>query len=301
MKRLMALISVAVLATAVGIFVSSASAVSLAQNSTIATFSDSVGEIAGGPDIGTVTVSLDGAVLTVEGKVTSMPEVLSEGAVMFTLNTDSNQATGELRGADYVLFMDMKTLQGSVLRWNGGDYVAADKVADPSRTLISGGSAGFMFNLANFGSPTHIELAMMVVKGSTDSGLIDIAPDSGLWAFDTTVAPAPAPVPTPTPAVVKPVFGTATTIPAKPVAGKKVVFTLAVNRSDTGAPLTTGKMVCDPSYKGIVIKHAESFTGGTAKLVFTVPKAAKGKTVKVKVTIVSGKQSATKVVTYKVA
>jgi hypothetical protein len=220
---------------------------------------------------------------------------------MFLLNTDSSQATGSMHGADYVLFMDMKTLQGSVLHWNGSDYVAADKVADPSRTLISGGSAGFMFNLANLGSPTHIEFAMVVVKGSTESGLIDVAPDSGLWAFDTIVAPAPPPAPTPTPAVVKPVFGTATTIPAKPTAGKKVVFTLAVKRSDTGAPLTTGKMICDPSYKGIVIKHAESFKGGTAKLVFMVPKAAKGKTLKVKVTIVNGKQSATRVVAYKVA
>ena len=42
------------------------------------------------------------------------------------------------------------------------------------------------------------------------------------------------------------------------MAGKKVVFTLAVTRSDTGAPLTTGKMICDPSYTGIVLKHAES-------------------------------------------
>jgi hypothetical protein len=301
MRRVLALVSVAALATAVGIFVSSASAVSLAQNSTIATFSDSVGEVAGGPDIGIVTVSLDGAVLTVEGNVAGMPDVLSDGAVMFLLNTDSSQATGSMHGADYVLFMDMKTLQGSVLHWNGSDYVAADKVADPSRTLISGGSAGFMFNLANLGSPTHIEFAMVVVKGSTESGLIDVAPDSGLWAFDTIVAPAPPPAPTPTPAVVKPVFGTATTIPAKPTAGKKVVFTLAVKRSDTGAPLTTGKMICDPSYKGIVIKHAESFKGGTAKLVFMVPKAAKGKTLKVKVTIVNGKQSATRVVAYKVA
>jgi hypothetical protein len=60
-------------------------------------------------------------------------------------------------------------------------------------------------------------------------------------------------------------------------------------------------MICDPSYQGIVIKHAESFTGGTAKLVFTVPKTAKGKTLKVKVTIANGKRSATKVVTYKIA
>jgi hypothetical protein len=184
---------------------------------------------------------------------------------------------------------------------DGSDYVTADKVADPSQSIIGGGGVGFTFNLANFGSPKRIELAMIVVKGSPDSGLIDMAPDAGAWPFDT-IAPTPTPAtPAPAPAVVKPVFGTATTVPAKLVGGKKVVFTLAVKRSDAGAPLTTGKMICDPSYTGIVIKHAESFTGGTAKLVFTIPKAAKGKLVKVKVKIVNGKQSATKVVTYKVA
>ena len=78
-KRVMALIPVAALATTIGIFVSPVSAGSLARTSTIATFQDSVGEVAGGPDIGAVTVSLDGAVLTVEGKVAGMPEVMSMG------------------------------------------------------------------------------------------------------------------------------------------------------------------------------------------------------------------------------
>jgi hypothetical protein len=304
-KHGMALISVAAVATAaVAICVSSAGAVPVVRTSTIATFQDSVGEVAGGPDISAVTVSLDGAVLTVDATVAGMPEVMSDGEVMFLLNTDGNSTTGSLNGADYVLFLDMKTLEGSVLHWNGSDYVDADKVADPSRTMIGGGGAGFMFNLANLGSPTHIDFAMAVLKGSTDSGLMDVAPDSGLWGFDTTVAPTPTPAPKPTPvpapAVVKPVFGTPTMVPAKPVAGKRVVFTLAVKRSDTGARLTTGKMTCDPSVSGKVISHAESFKGGTAKLVFTLPKSAKGKTLKVKVTIAVGKQSATKVVTYKV-
>ena len=101
--------------------------------------------------------------------------------------------------------------------------------------------------------------------------------------------------------MVKPAFGAATTVPTKPVAGKKLVFTLAVNRSDTGAPLTTGTMICDPSVAGKVIKHVESFAGGKARLTFVVPKTANGKLLKVKVTIKNGAQSATKVVAVKVS
>ena len=73
-----------------------------------------------------------------------------------------------------------------------------------------------------------------------------------------------------------------------------------VTRSDTSAPLTTGTMTCDPSIAGKVLPHAESFTGGTARLVMTIPKSAKGKQLKVKVAITADGQSATKAVTYRV-
>lgn len=305
MRRLLALTSVAVVAAVAGLFISSAGAVSVGRSATIASFSDSVGEVPGGPDISTVTVSLDGNVLTVEGQVAGMPELMSDGAVMFILNTDSNPSTGGLQGADYVIAMDMKTLQGGVMRWDGSDYVPADQVADPSRTLIGSGSVGFMFNLANFGSPRHIEFAMMVLKGTTDTGLLDVAPDGGLWAFDA-VAPTPAPpttttpTPTPTPVVVKPVIGTPTATPAAAVAGKRMTVTFRVTRSDNRNPLLSGTMVCDPSVAGKVIKHAESFKAGTARLSFLVPKTAKGKLLKVKVTIKVGTKSATRIATYRV-
>ena len=102
------------------------------------------------------------------------------------------------------------------------------------------------------------------------------------------------------PSVAKPVFGKPLTQPLVPVAGKRFTFTLAVKRSDTGAPLRTGRMVCDPTVAGKPVKHVESFTGGKARLSLLVPKAAKGKQIKIKIKIVSGSQSTTKVVTYKV-
>ena len=49
-----------------------------------------------------------------------------------------------------------------------------------------------------------------------------------------------------------------------------------------------------------MIRHAESFKAGKARLSFLVPKTAKGKQLKVKVTIKAGTQSATKVVVFRV-
>lgn len=303
MKRLLAL-TAALLAAAVAGFLTSASASPTAHQTTIATFSDSVGESAGAPDISTVNVDLDGTVLTLVAQVAGMPELSTDGTVMFMLNTDSNPATGRFGGADYVLFLDVKTLSGAVLQWKDGDYAAAAKVADPSRMLIGSSSAGFTFDLANLGSPKHIEFSMMVVKGTLDTGSADLAPDSGFWAFEAVVPAPPAPTPTPPPKkpeglVVKPVIGSPVVTPAF-VAGKRVTVTFPVSRSDTAKPLTTGKLVCDPSIAGKVLPHAESFTAGKARLSFGVPASAKGKVLKVKVTITSGGQSATKVVSFRV-
>lgn len=120
----------------------------------------------------------------------------------------------------------------------------------------------------------------------------------------TLKANTPAPVvpapPKPPVVVVKPVFGKPLAQPPLPLAGKRFTFTLPVKRSDTGAPLRVGRMVCDPTVSGKLIRHTESFTAGKARLSFLVPKTAKGRLLKVKIKIGSSGQSATKVVTYKV-
>ena len=98
----------------------------------------------------------------------------------------------------------------------------------------------------------------------------------------------------------KPVIGEPVTAPARPVAGKPFTVSFHVTRSDTGQTLKSGKMICDPSVAGTVIRHAESFMGGTARLAFVVPTNSAGKLLKVKVKIEAGGQSATKVSTFRI-
>ena len=111
-----------------------------------------------------------------------------------------------------------------------------------------------------------------------------------------TPTPVPALVPPPqaAPAVVIPVIARPTTTPASPVAGRVFTLRFAVTQSDTGLKLREGKMICDPSVQGKVIKHFEQFKNGTATMRFTIPKAYKGKLMKVHLTIASGGQSATR-------
>lgn len=99
----------------------------------------------------------------------------------------------------------------------------------------------------------------------------------------------------------KPVVGAPVTVPSRAVAGKPFAISFKVTRSDTGTRLSRGTMICDPSVAGTVLRHAESFKVGTARLAFVVPASAQGRLLKVKVTIKAvGGTSATKVATFRV-
>jgi hypothetical protein len=59
-------------------------------------------------------------------------------------------------------------------------------------------------------------------------------------------------------------------------------------------------MICDPSVAGKVLRHAEQFKAGNARLSFAVPRGTKGKSLKVKVTIKVGTQSTTRVAGFRI-
>ncbi len=93
----------------------------------------------------------------------------------------------------------------------------------------------------------------------------------------------------------KPVIGRPVAVPSQASPGKRLTVIFRVTRSDSGAPLTRGRMICEPSYAGKVIAHAESFKQGLARVSFVVPVAANGKVLRVKVTIQSAGSTATRI------
>lgn len=97
-----------------------------------------------------------------------------------------------------------------------------------------------------------------------------------------------------------PVIGRPVAVPATPVPGQRFVASFKVTRSDRGTPLTRGRMICDPSIASLVIGHAESFRGGTARLSLVVPADAAGKLLKVKLTIRVAGRSQTRTASFRV-
>jgi hypothetical protein len=120
---------------------------------------------------------------------------------------------------------------------------------------------------------------------------------------EATVPPVTLPVPpappAPAPAAVEaPVINTPLTLPALPKAGKMFTVSFPITSSLTGQKLTIGTMICDPQVKGRIIRHDEHFTNGKATLRFLIPATAKGKLLKVHLTMVLGNQSITRVTTF---
>ena len=306
--RAAGVVVVIALATAGFVTASSASVSYAGARAGSQTFGDPVGDSAGAPDVTQVVigdVAATGAI-SVAVTVTGIQPEASD--VMVFMDVDMNMSTGYASvGAEYMLSLAQDAtgmFWWDVLRWDGGNWQEV-----PQSTTMGFSHAGdvytWILGKADLGGMTGPGFTFFVGASNSDAGGkvtgIDLAPDRGNWNYlfsSTSTAPAPATTPAPS---LKPVIGAPMTTPAKAAAGKRFTVAFPVTRSDNGAPLTTGKMICDPSVSGKVITHAESFTGGTAKLSFTVPKAAKGKVLKVKVTIKSGDLSTTKIATFHIS
>jgi hypothetical protein len=273
-----------------------------------ATYTDPGGDVQGtAPDITTVAVADDYAAGTITVTLTASGYAASSAAytvIRVYLDTDKNPATGsaDQGGVEYGLGAG-KDASGSgwwIDRWDGSTYVDLPQSAAIGFTR-SGDTMTWTFNKSDIGGSTGFNMSAWSAAWDSGDNQIgeDVAPDDGTWSYVLSAPPPPPPTPSPS-VVVKPVIGTPIVNPARAIAGKRMTVVFPVTRSDTGAPLTTGKMICDPSVSGKVIRHAESFKGGKARLSFLIPKSAKGKLLKVKVTIKVGGQSVTKIASFRV-
>lgn len=256
------------------------------------TFADPAGDAAGAPDITAIAMN-DSATgllqigVTVTGLTVTTP---TELAIFF--DTDRNSATGDT-GWEYALMVmhDSSGGQYNLMHWTGTTFEIMDA---PSLTFAAAGDVyTFSLSKTELGSPPSFTFGSLAAATDANGEITasDRAPDGGSWTYELSTKPV----------VVTPVIQAPVLTPAKPKAGKSLSVAFPVVRSDDGTPLLTGTMICDPSVNGKVIAHRESFTNGKARLAFTIPKSAKGKTIRVQVTIRLGAQSAHKVATYKVS
>lgn len=273
------------------------------------TFTDGAGDIQGtAPDITTIVVGDDPTSGTITVTVTAVGygSIAADSYPMLKvyLDADKNPVTGSARqgGAEYVLAAE-RGPDGSgwwIAHWDGSKYV--DAAQSPTMGFTrSGDTMTWTVNKSDIGVTTGMGLFVWTSTWNANDEQTgdDVAPDDGVWTYDLSVS-APAPL-TPPAAALRAVIGSPKATPARAMAGKRLTVVFPVTRSDTGAALTTGTMICDPSVAGKVLPHSELFKGGQARLSFAVPRSTKGKALKVKVTIKLGTQSTTKIASFRIS
>jgi hypothetical protein len=273
------------------------------------TWSDPAGDAQGGPDVTAVTVTNDpSGTVTMSIDVppwASGPTGLSGRGIAVGLDTNLNGSDTDPTDRMLVVWV---LFQPSVSSWAASPAPFDTLVQTEGRKLD-------VPSLRSRATATNIELSFARSELGIDGGFgfwigsvvsvfrhqdgwSDRAPDSGYLTYALTLPPPPPP-PAP-PAVVKPVIGAPVASLARPVAGKKFGVTFTVTKSTDGSPLTSGTMVLDPSVSGKLLAHSELFKGGKARASILIPKTAKGKQLKIKVTVKSGGQSATRVATFRI-
>jgi hypothetical protein len=208
-------------------------------------------------DIGAVTVELasDGYIHIVP-TIANFPGLAADGAVLVGLDTDRSGSTGSNGGADYLMFMDLKDLSGTLFKWSGSDY---DEAAGDARFVV--GSSGIEFHVkpASLGGATTFNFFVIAATGADDALQLDIAPDNGSWFYEFKQ-----------PAVLQSVG--VTFAPAAPRAGKVFRVSGVRARLDDGTAAAPTSYACRAKLGGKALRGT-----GAGGCLFAVPKTAKGK------------------------
>lgn len=264
----------------------------LAGGALAATFSDPVGDTfvaPSGADASSVTpVDITGLEVTntaaglVTFRITVTAQTLPRlSSLDVVLDLDKNVATGD-EGADAslgLLVLPDGTTAFSFDRWNGTELVDVTTTTTAAASFTAGvltitvprsellDTRGFDF--VGIGLAFTTDLSVVV---------LDVAPDTEQpFSYDLVGLPPPPP---PKLSASKPVGA-----PGRPTAGKAFSVSSLVKRQDTGATLTSGTVACVVRVGTARIRAVGRFSGGRARCALTVPRTAKGKTLRGTMTI----------------
>ena len=256
-------------------------------------FADSIGEDLAGPDITGVTVSNDDAGLTTfQIAISNRPALTQDMLLVIFLDTDRNAATGDkdANGADYVI----QLVPGEVdlLKWGGSDYditpaqtsltyaYAATGATIRVGTSDLGKTKGFGFDVIALSGVT------IDAQGQPDFTNVhrDSAPDPGHGFYAYTVVTK----------LTVTVVGVTTS--PKPVrAGRSIAVGLAATESDTKAAVASGKVTCKARIAATPLRARKSvLANGVAVCTWTIPKSAKGKSIRGTITLTTQGVSVTR-------
>ena len=234
-------------------------------------YKDARNEQATAPDIATaeVFVGADGRV-NVEVTGDRIPALTEAGLGVVGFDTDRNATTGAVRGADYLLLADFAT-PGDVEfdHWDGTAYVEAPRT-QPIAVRFGAQKFGIAVHPAELGGVQTFNFFVAVASGDVTAATTDLLPDAGSVVFPSRMEGIAA------------LF-----VPRAPKAGTAFRVsgaTLKLTDEETVAPAS---IACAATLNGKKLKGA-----GKGGCTFRLPKAAKGKRLRIVITATYGGEKA---------
>ena len=266
-------------------------------------YTDPAGDAGVGTDITTVSVRNDtGGGISIQ--VASASPIVGNHAVAIFIDADRNQSTGG-QGDEYWMYGGPQTGVG-FLAWNGSTF-APTNPASFSVGAAASNVTEFRIGRADLGNVAGFNFVAISISLDGDNlNFWDAAPDSGYFSYDLSLPQCSngkdddgdgkidaqdLGCSSPNddnesddPVHVK--LGAAKTTPLHPKAGGKAIVSAAATRVETSQPLDSGSVACSGNIvSGAALRGAGSLASGHAQCTFKIPKTAKGKTVRGKITV----------------
>jgi hypothetical protein len=269
-----------------GALPTAANAAPAATSANRTTFEDSRGEMANAPDITNVVVSNNDAgriTVTING----LPRLVEGMLVGIDIDSDNNPATGSQDplslGADYAI--ELVPGNANLFRWDGTSFTRRSNDPPQSTLVFSGSELAVSINAAELGNTTRFNFGVVVVTGITTdpqgnldftNAQFDAAPDlgHGFWNYTVRVAP------------LRLLARSFSLSPRRPQAGRSLTARLVATRSDTGAVVSGGRVVCAATVGGRRIAGSGRFVGREARCVWRIPGNARGARIRGSIAVV---------------
>jgi hypothetical protein len=245
------------------------------------TYPDSTGEDANAPDITSVNVTNDDAGnIVFKVNISNRPALTSDMTMLMFFDTDENASTGDQDslGAEYAIELDPGSV--NLFQWNGSDYLLAQQQADLTYSYDATG-ATIHLSQGDLAGTKGFNFGILIFSGivvdaqgnaSFANAHADAAPDIGHGFFNYKVI-----------AKITLTQTAFTVTPAR--AGKVFQASLAATQSDTGGPVGAGTVACTATVGGKALRGTHTLANGIASCVWHLPKTAKGKTVRGKISL----------------
>ena len=233
----------------------------VAGGSALHSYDDNIDDVVTAPDVsGSNVVTNDNFVLTIGVHIRGRSSFLEGDVYGIYFDTDSNAATGTDAlsgappGAEYSI--EIAHRKTWLLRWHGSSFDPVTPRIPIATVWLDGLGPALQVARADLGDPQSFRFAFVTARGD-----YDLAPDTGWWSYELSPFVLTA--------------GRLSVGQAR--AGKSVVASMSVERSDFAIPLGEGTVACAARIGGKALHGRGTFARKRVSCTWRLAKNSAGK------------------------